>query len=118
MSSKGQLRFIDFAKVVLVPAVLQGGTSLDDQHNNVNGEKGYFSQSMNACGKKGLPATSAEGRCSLRHGPIADHTFAPVLEVTSGPLDDSIFLESLDCRKLRCPIFVGMPDLPSDSPRG
>ncbi len=45
--------------VQLTMAVLQGGTSFDEQYKNVNGESGYFSQSLNAYGQSGLPC----GRC-------------------------------------------------------
>lgn len=46
---------IEIAKEVLQKAVLQGGTSFDEQYKNVNGESGYFSQSLNAYGQTGLP---------------------------------------------------------------
>lgn len=46
-----------FANVVSIlrAAVLQGGTSFDDQYKNVNGESGYFSVSLNAYGQTGQP---------------------------------------------------------------
>lgn len=50
---------IEIAKGVLQRAVLQGGTSFDEQYKNVNGESGYFSQSLNAYGQAGR----ACGRC-------------------------------------------------------
>lgn len=40
---------------ILVAAVKQGGTSFDEQYKNVNGESGYFSQTLNAYGQTGLP---------------------------------------------------------------
>ena len=40
---------------VLERAVIQGGTSFDEQYKNVNGESGYFSQSLNAYGQAGKP---------------------------------------------------------------
>jgi len=40
---------------ILRAAVLQGGTSFDDQYKNVNGESGYFSVSLNAYGQTGQP---------------------------------------------------------------
>lgn len=46
---------IQTAREVLTKAVEQGGTSFDEQYKNVNGESGYFSQSLNAYGQSGLP---------------------------------------------------------------
>lgn len=46
---------IDIATDVLAKAVAQGGTSFDEQYKNVNGESGYFSQSLNAYGQTGEP---------------------------------------------------------------
>ncbi|HEX4059231.1 MAG TPA: bifunctional DNA-formamidopyrimidine glycosylase/DNA-(apurinic or apyrimidinic site) lyase [Galbitalea sp.] len=40
---------------VLVRALADGGTSFDAQYLNVNGESGYFSRSLNAYGRQGLP---------------------------------------------------------------
>ena len=45
------LELITIAQEVLVKAVAQGGTSFDEQYKNVNGESGYFSQSLNAYGQ-------------------------------------------------------------------
>jgi len=54
--SKKQIRqVIETAREVLVSAVAQGGTSFDEQYKNVNGESGYFSQSLNAYAQTGLP---------------------------------------------------------------
>ena len=47
------LELIEISKDVLARAVLQGGTSFDEQYKNVNGESGYFSQSLNAYGQTG-----------------------------------------------------------------
>ncbi|QKJ25068.1 bifunctional DNA-formamidopyrimidine glycosylase/DNA-(apurinic or apyrimidinic site) lyase [Aquiluna borgnonia] len=55
ISKKKHLELIEIAKAVLVKAVAQGGTSFDEQYKNVNGESGYFSQSLNAYGMTGLP---------------------------------------------------------------
>jgi formamidopyrimidine-DNA glycosylase len=53
---KKKLRaIIQTSKTVLLEAVEQGGTSFDSQYKNVNGESGYFSQSLNAYGQTGLP---------------------------------------------------------------
>jgi formamidopyrimidine-DNA glycosylase len=40
---------------VLGNALAEGGTSFDAQYLNVNGESGYFSHSLNAYGRQGLP---------------------------------------------------------------
>jgi formamidopyrimidine-DNA glycosylase len=42
-------------RLVLGKALAEGGTSFDYQYLNVNGESGYFSQSLNAYGQTGLP---------------------------------------------------------------
>ena len=46
---------IVIATGVLERAVIQGGTSFDEQYKNVNGESGYFSRSLNAYGQAGKP---------------------------------------------------------------
>lgn len=49
---------------VLVKALAEGGTSFDQQYVNVNGQSGYFSHSLEAYGRGGLPCS----RCgSLIH---------------------------------------------------
>ncbi len=55
LSRKRILQVIEAAREVLLSAVAQGGTSFDEQYKNVNGESGYFSQSLNAYGQTGLP---------------------------------------------------------------
>lgn len=42
-------------RLVLGKALAEGGTSFDYQYVNVNGDSGYFSQSLNAYGQTGLP---------------------------------------------------------------
>lgn len=42
-------------RAVLAKALDEGGTSFDAQYRNVNGESGYFSHSLNAYGRQGLP---------------------------------------------------------------
>ncbi len=42
-------------RLVLGRALAEGGTSFDAQYLNVNGESGYFSHSLNAYGRHGLP---------------------------------------------------------------
>jgi formamidopyrimidine-DNA glycosylase len=42
-------------RAVLAKALAEGGTSFDEQYRNVNGESGYFSHSLNAYGRQGLP---------------------------------------------------------------
>ena len=55
ISTRKHVELIEIARGVLERAVLQGGTSFDEQYKNVNGESGYFSQSLNAYGQAGLP---------------------------------------------------------------
>ncbi len=55
LTRKRILQVIESAKEVLIKAVAQGGTSFDEQYKNVNGESGYFSNSLNAYGQTGLP---------------------------------------------------------------
>ncbi|MEY3561197.1 MAG: bifunctional DNA-formamidopyrimidine glycosylase/DNA-(apurinic or apyrimidinic site) lyase [Actinomycetota bacterium] len=55
ISKKKHLELIETAAEVLRKAVAQGGTSFDEQYKNVNGESGYFSQSLNAYGMTGVP---------------------------------------------------------------
>jgi formamidopyrimidine-DNA glycosylase len=59
ISKRKHLELIEIARGVLERAVLQGGTSFDEQYKNVNGESGFFSQSLKAYGQTGLPC----GRC-------------------------------------------------------
>jgi formamidopyrimidine-DNA glycosylase len=48
---------VQTAQLVLEKAVEQGGTSFDNQYKNVNGQSGYFFQSLNAYGQTGLPCS-------------------------------------------------------------
>jgi formamidopyrimidine-DNA glycosylase len=57
ISKKNHLELIEIAAEVLRKAVAQGGTSFDEQYKNVNGESGYFSQSLHAYGQTGMPCT-------------------------------------------------------------
>jgi formamidopyrimidine-DNA glycosylase len=57
ISKKKHLELIEIAAEVLLKAVAQGGTSFDEQYKNVNGESGYFSQSLHAYGQTGMPCT-------------------------------------------------------------
>jgi formamidopyrimidine-DNA glycosylase len=52
-------------RLVLGRALAEGGTSFDTQYLNVNGESGYFSQSLNAYGQQGLPCPRC-GRTIVR----------------------------------------------------
>ena len=54
---KKLLELLEIAQGVFKRAVLQGGTSFDEQYKNVNGESGYFSQALNAYGQTGLPCS-------------------------------------------------------------
>ena len=55
ITKRKHLELIQIAKEVLEKAVTQGGTSFDEQYKNINGESGYFSQSLNVYGQAGLP---------------------------------------------------------------
>lgn len=55
ISARKLAELVEIATRVLERAVLQGGTSFDEQYKNVNGEAGYFSQSLNAYGQAGMP---------------------------------------------------------------
>ena len=57
ISKKKHLELIEIAAEVLRKAVAKGGTSFDEQYKNVNGESGYFSQSLHAYGQTGIPCT-------------------------------------------------------------
>jgi len=46
---------LDAVRAILLKALDEGGTSFDEQYVNVNGESGYFSQSLNAYGQQGKP---------------------------------------------------------------
>jgi formamidopyrimidine-DNA glycosylase len=54
--SAGKLNeLLTISQKVLAAAVAQGGTSFDEQYKNVNGESGYFSQSLFAYGQTDRP---------------------------------------------------------------
>ena len=57
ISKRKHLELIEIATDVLRKAVAQGGTSFDEQYKNVNGESGYFSQSLHAYGQTGSPCS-------------------------------------------------------------
>jgi formamidopyrimidine-DNA glycosylase len=46
---------LNHAATVMTEALDQGGTSFDSLYVNVNGESGYFSQSLHAYGREGEP---------------------------------------------------------------
>ncbi|MCA0253765.1 MAG: bifunctional DNA-formamidopyrimidine glycosylase/DNA-(apurinic or apyrimidinic site) lyase [Actinobacteria bacterium] len=48
-------RVLEAARQVMAEALAQGGTSFDRLYVNVNGSSGYFSRSLNAYGREGLP---------------------------------------------------------------
>lgn len=55
MSAARIRRVIESAIEVMGEAIQQGGTSFDDMYINVNGESGFFEQSLNAYGLEGEP---------------------------------------------------------------
>lgn len=55
LSTKKIARIIDCAVEVMQEAIEQGGTSFDDLYINVNGESGFFEQSLAAYGQTDQP---------------------------------------------------------------
>jgi formamidopyrimidine-DNA glycosylase len=59
--SKSKLtELLEISKQVLQAAVVQGGTSFDQQYKNVNGEAGYFSQQLYAYGQTDKPCARCQ----------------------------------------------------------
>ncbi|MCC9145746.1 MULTISPECIES: bifunctional DNA-formamidopyrimidine glycosylase/DNA-(apurinic or apyrimidinic site) lyase [unclassified Arthrobacter] len=54
------LRLVEAARDVMTRALAAGGTSFDSLYVNVNGASGYFSRSLNAYGREGLPCPRCE----------------------------------------------------------
>ena len=55
LTSKKVASIIDFATEVMQEAINQGGTSFDDLYINVNGESGFFEQSLASYGQEDEP---------------------------------------------------------------
>jgi formamidopyrimidine-DNA glycosylase len=55
LSAKKLSHIIDCAREVMQEAVDKGGTSFDDLYINVNGESGFFEQSLAAYGQEDQP---------------------------------------------------------------
>jgi formamidopyrimidine-DNA glycosylase len=55
LSSKKIVQIIEYATEVMSEAIAQGGTSFDDLYINVNGESGFFEQSLAAYGQTNEP---------------------------------------------------------------
>jgi formamidopyrimidine-DNA glycosylase len=55
LSAKKIVTIIDYATQVMSEAIEKGGTSFDDLYINVNGESGFFEQSLAAYGQEGEP---------------------------------------------------------------
>jgi formamidopyrimidine-DNA glycosylase len=55
LSAKKIATIIDYATAVMSEAIEKGGTSFDDLYINVNGESGFFEQSLAAYGQEGEP---------------------------------------------------------------
>jgi formamidopyrimidine-DNA glycosylase len=68
LSAKKIAAIIDYATQVMSEAIEKGGTSFDDLYINVNGESGFFEQSLAAYGQEGEPCP----RCAT---PIKRITF-------------------------------------------
>ena len=65
LSLKKARELLDHLRDVFAQALEDGGTSFDWQYVNVNGQSGYFSQSLNAYGQAGKPCPRC-GRIILR----------------------------------------------------
>jgi len=61
LTKKKIATIIETATTVMQEAINQGGTSFDDLYINVNGESGFFEQSLNAYGQEGEPCP----RCGI-----------------------------------------------------
>jgi formamidopyrimidine-DNA glycosylase len=61
LSAKKISTIIDYATEVMQEAIKQGGTSFDDLYINVNGESGFFEQSLAAYGQEDQPCQ----RCGM-----------------------------------------------------
>jgi formamidopyrimidine-DNA glycosylase len=55
LSRKKITAVIDSATLVMQEAIAQGGTSFDDLYIDVNGESGFFDQSLSAYGREDEP---------------------------------------------------------------
>jgi len=55
LSAKKIATIIDYATEVMSEAIEKGGTSFDDLYININGESGFFEQSLAAYGQEGEP---------------------------------------------------------------
>ncbi|GAA1832715.1 bifunctional DNA-formamidopyrimidine glycosylase/DNA-(apurinic or apyrimidinic site) lyase [Agromyces salentinus] len=55
LTRRRRLDLLRAVRDVLGKALVEGGTSFDEQYVNVNGESGYFAHSLNAYGRAGLP---------------------------------------------------------------
>ena len=55
LTKKKIATIIETATTVMQEAINQGGTSFDDLYINVNGESGFFEQSLSAYGQEGEP---------------------------------------------------------------
>ena len=65
LSHTRALELLRATQEVFARALEQGGTSFDWQYVNVNGQSGYFSQSLNAYGQNGRPCSRC-GRTIVR----------------------------------------------------
>ena len=55
LSARSAARLLGEVRLVMERALAEGGTSFDALYVNVNGESGYFSRSLRAYGRAGLP---------------------------------------------------------------
>lgn len=53
VSARKAVELLARVREVFAQALVEGGTSFDEQYVNVNGEAGYFSQSLHVYGREG-----------------------------------------------------------------
>lgn len=61
LSARKAAELLSRVREVFAQALIEGGTSFDEQYVNVNGEAGYFAHSLNAYGRGGEPCPRCGG---------------------------------------------------------
>lgn len=61
LSARKAAELLTQVREVFAQALIEGGTSFDEQYVNVNGEAGYFAHSLNAYGRGGEACKRCEG---------------------------------------------------------
>ena len=55
LSARKATELLAHVREVFAQALIEGGTSFDEQYVNVNGQAGYFSRSLHVYGRQGQP---------------------------------------------------------------